>query len=57
MVLFAVFFVVGITILLSLMLILIIIGRPKSAYERRIDDEEQLAFIEEYRKKKLEKTV
>ena len=56
MVLFTVFFIGGMTILLSLMLILIIIGRPKSAYEQRIDDEEQIAFIEEYKKRK-EKAV
>ena len=56
MVLFAASLVFGIMVLLSLVLIMIIIGRPKSAYEQRIDDEEQLAFIEEYKKRK-EKAV
>ena len=57
MVLFVTSLIFGIMVLLSLVLIMIIIGRHKTEYEQRIDDEEQLAFIEEYRKKKLEKTV
>ena len=55
MVLFAWFIIVGMLVLISLMLIMIIIYRPKSQYERYIDDMEQLEYIEKYREEKMKK--
>ena len=41
--------------MMSLMVVSIIMFRPKSKYEQEIDDKEQLEFIEKYKAERLKK--
>ena len=41
--------------MMSLMVVSIIMFRPKSKHEQEIDDQEQLEFIEKYKAERLKK--